>query len=71
MERSSATVCNALSDQKLISLRELAQIFNLSEVQTRRLVRAGKTPSPIRLNTKKLGFRVGDVRKFLDSKAGA
>ena len=71
MERSDGKLPPSLADNQLISLRQLAQVMNLSEVQTRRLVKAGKTPPPVRISARKLGFRTGAVRQFIDTKAGA
>ena len=50
---------------------EAAKFCGYSTVHFRQLVRKGVAPKPIRLSARKLGFRLGDLTAWLDSRRAA
>jgi predicted DNA-binding transcriptional regulator AlpA len=56
---------------KLLGTAETAAFLNLSVVHLRRLVREQKMPQPIRVTSRKLGWRVGELVDFVVAKATA
>ena len=50
---------------KLLGIAETAAFLNLSVVHLRRLVREQKMPQPIRVTSRKLGWRVGELVDFV------
>jgi prophage regulatory protein len=62
------------SRDQVVGTKEAASLLNYSIPHFRRLYRAGKVPTPIRLSDRKLGWRVGvllDCIRAADSKEAA
>lgn len=51
---------------RLIGTDELAKILNYSPVHIRRMTREKKLPSPVRIGSRKLGWRLTDIAALLD-----
>ena len=49
---------------RVLSTAEAAAYCNLSTPHWRRLLKAGKVPQPVRLSTRKLGWRLGTLIAF-------
>jgi predicted DNA-binding transcriptional regulator AlpA len=56
-----------MARRRLLDTAEAAEFCKLSIPHWRRLYRAGKVPSPVRLSTRKYGWRLGDLVDFIDN----
>jgi len=54
---------------RILNTAEAAQFCRISVAHWRRLYRVGKVPAPVRLSTRKYGWRVGDLVDFIDARA--
>lgn len=54
-----------LSRHRVIGAAEAATLCNISLPHWRRLYRAGKAPSPIKLSERKLGWRIADLLDWM------
>jgi predicted DNA-binding transcriptional regulator AlpA len=61
----------ALESRRLLDTKQSASVAGYSVAHFRDLVRRGVAPQPVRLSARKLGWRVGDLVAWIDSKAGA
>jgi predicted DNA-binding transcriptional regulator AlpA len=57
------------ADERIISEKEAAEACGISVATLRRTVAAGKGPSVIRLSERRIGYRLRDLRIWLDSNA--
>ena len=53
--------------RRILDTAEAAEFCKLSIPHWRRLYRTGKVPKPIRLSTRKYGWRLGDLIDFIDA----
>ena len=56
--------------RRILDTAEAAAFCRISVPHWRRLYRAGKVPKPLRLSTRKYGWRLGDLLDFIDERAG-
>jgi predicted DNA-binding transcriptional regulator AlpA len=47
--------------ERILSLAQAAELYGVSIATFRRLMRAGKLPSPIQLSERRIGWRAGDL----------
>ncbi len=52
---------------RVLDTAEAAQFCRFSIAHWRRLYRAGKAPAPVRLSTRKYGWRVGDLIDWIEA----
>lgn len=57
------------ASRRLLNSAQTATILGFSTVHLRRLVKAGKVPQPVRIGERKLAWRAGEIRAFLDQTA--
>jgi excisionase family DNA binding protein len=59
-----------MSDQNdyLLTTAEAARRLGTSGVHLRRLARAGRVPSPVKVGLRKLGWRLSDVYAVIDGR---
>ena len=55
---------------RIIGSAEAAKFCNLSLAHWLRLTREGKTPAPVRLGSRKLGWRLGQLVAYTNSTTG-
>jgi predicted DNA-binding transcriptional regulator AlpA len=55
--------------RRILDTSEAAAFCRISVPHWRRLYRAGKVPKPLRLSTRKYGWRLGDLLDFIDERA--
>jgi predicted DNA-binding transcriptional regulator AlpA len=60
-----------LARYKVLNTAEAAAFCNFSIPHWRRLYRAKDVPPPLKLSTRKLGWRLGDLVDWLQAKAAA
>jgi prophage regulatory protein len=67
------SVTNAFEFQrnKLLGTAETAEYLNISVPHLRRCVREKKVPEPIRITSRKLGWKLGDLIDFVNAKSAA
>lgn len=56
---------------RVVGSAEAAAFCNYSLAHWLRLTRAGKTPTPVRLSTRKLGWRIGSLVDFVNDARAA
>jgi predicted DNA-binding transcriptional regulator AlpA len=57
-----------LARHRVLNASQSAALIGLSLPQFRREYRKGEVPQPIRLSTRRLGWRVGDIIDWLAAK---
>ncbi len=57
-----------LDSSRILSAKQTAEILGLSICTVRRLHWAGKLPAPIRLSTRRIGWKVADLLAFVDAR---
>ncbi len=60
-----------LARRRLLNIQQTAGFVGRSVVEIRRLSMLGAFPKPLKLNGRRLSWRVGDVVDWIDSKARA
>ena len=55
----------------LVQLQTVSALLGVSRVTIHRMRKSGRIPEPVRLSPKLYGWRVGDLRDFLDRIGGA
>ena len=60
-----------LARHRVLDTAESAAFCKLSVPHWRRLYRAGHVPRPLKLGTRKLGWRLGDLIEWLGERAAA
>jgi predicted DNA-binding transcriptional regulator AlpA len=55
--------------KRLIDIDTAAQFISRSVPEIRRLVRIGQFPKPIKLNGRRLSWRLGELLDWIDTKA--
>lgn len=68
LQHSDAEGALQIARSRVVGSGEAAAFCNLSREHWRRLARAGKTPAPIRLSARKLGWRVGALMDFCEGR---
>lgn len=58
-----------LTDDMVIPKQQAAELMNLSPFTLHRLYRRGEGPKRIQLSTRRVGYRVRDIRAWLEAKA--
>jgi predicted DNA-binding transcriptional regulator AlpA len=53
---------------RILDSRQASAFWGVSTAHWRRLYRAGKVPSPIRIGDRKYGWRIGDLIDGLDER---
>ncbi len=71
MQRTKLPVLTDLESRRLLPTDEAARVSGYSTAHFRVLVRQGIAPKPVKLSTRKLGWRAGDLVAWIDSKVGA
>jgi prophage regulatory protein len=56
---------------KLLSPNAVAELTSLHRTSIYRKVRAGEFPTPVRISTRRIGFRESDVRAWIDALGAA
>lgn len=59
-----------ISRFRVLNAAEAAKFWGVSLPHWRRLYRANEVPTPIKLSTRRLGWRAGDLIEALDKRAG-
>jgi predicted DNA-binding transcriptional regulator AlpA len=54
---------------RILDSRQASEFWGVSTAHWRRLYRAKKVPSPIRIGDRKYGWRIGDLIDGLDERA--
>jgi predicted DNA-binding transcriptional regulator AlpA len=62
---------DSLAQERVLSAPQAAELFGVSIATFRRQYWAGKTPPPIRLSERRLGWRVRDLLEHLSKRADA
>ena len=70
-ETKLAALPPALAEGRILNAPEAALFWGVSLPQWRRLYRAGKVPTPIKVSERKLGWRVGALNDALKSRERA
>jgi len=60
---------NEMSQCRIIRKKELFELIGLSDTTVWRLERKGEFPKRLRLGPKSVGWRYGDVLRWIESKA--
>jgi predicted DNA-binding transcriptional regulator AlpA len=60
-----------LDDERIIDLTTFSAMAGLSIATTRRLIKTGQGPRLVRLSARRVGVRIGDVRRWLEHRTGA
>lgn len=60
---------DGLGLERVLSVHQAAELFGVSVATFRRQHRAGKTPPPIRLSERRLGWRVRDLLEHLEKRS--
>jgi predicted DNA-binding transcriptional regulator AlpA len=55
--------------RRLVNTETAAEYVDRSVPEIRRLVRGGKFPKPIKLNGRRLSWRLGDLMDYVDNKS--
>jgi predicted DNA-binding transcriptional regulator AlpA len=55
-------------DDRIITQEQAAEVCDLHQATLKRLRAAGKGPPVIRLSEKRIGYRVRDLRAWLDAR---
>lgn len=55
------------TDERVISEKEAAEACGFSTVTLRRRIAAGKGPPVVRLSERRIGIRVGDLRRWIEA----
>ncbi len=71
MANSFDTLPPDIARHKVLNTAEAAAFCNFSIPHWRRLYRAKDVPPPLKLSTRKLGWRLGDLVDWLQAKAAA
>jgi predicted DNA-binding transcriptional regulator AlpA len=58
-----------LTRSRILDSAQASAFWGVSTAHWRRLYRAGKVPSPIRIGDRKLGWRIGDLVDALAERA--
>jgi predicted DNA-binding transcriptional regulator AlpA len=58
-----------LGRHRVLNTNETCQFVNVSAPNWRRLVRNGVAPQPIRVGTRKVGWRIGELINWLEARA--
>lgn len=61
----------AVAVDAVLNARQAAQFLSLSVIQLRRLAKRGAAPRPIRLSERRYGWRVRDLRAWIEERAAA
>lgn len=62
---------DGLGQERVLSAHQAAELYGVSIATFRRQHWAGKTPPPIRLSERRLGWRVRDLLEHLSKRADA
>ena len=54
-----------LSTMRILGTLQAAELCNLSVTHWRRLYRSGAAPNPVKLGSRKLGWRVSDLTEWM------
>ncbi len=57
-----------IARHRVLDTSEAAAFCNFSVAHWRRLYRNGKVPSPMRLRTRKYGWRIGDLIDWIEAR---
>jgi predicted DNA-binding transcriptional regulator AlpA len=55
--------------RRLVNTETAAEFIDRSVPEVRRLVRSSKFPKPIKLNGRRLSWRLGDLMDYVDGKS--
>jgi predicted DNA-binding transcriptional regulator AlpA len=58
-----------LARKRLIDIEQVATLIGRSHWEVRRLYKAGAFPQPLKINNRRLNWRLGDILDYIDSKA--
>jgi len=61
-------MCSSTTD-KLLKVREVAQILNTTPRTVWRLVSMGSLPQPVRISRRLVRWRADDIQRFIDARA--
>jgi prophage regulatory protein len=59
------------TEDRLVRTAELSQLVPYGKTHIMQLVAAGQFPKPIKLSSRRLAWRLSDVRAWIDQKAAA
>ncbi len=59
---------HSIARHRVLDTTEAAGFCKFSVAHWRRLYRAGKAPTPVRLSTRKYGWRIGDLIDWIDAR---
>lgn len=66
-----STLPPEIARSRVLCTADAAAYCAISVSHWRRLYRAGLIPAPVKLGTRKLGWRLGDLVDWLDERTGA
>jgi prophage regulatory protein len=67
--RKISTLPQSLDEHRVLNARQGAELLGVSLATFRRQHWAGKTPPPIRLSERRLGWRVRDLLEHLEKRS--
>jgi predicted DNA-binding transcriptional regulator AlpA len=62
------TLPEAVTRKRLLGIEPTAEFVGRSVPEIRRLIRLGLFPKPLKLNGRRLSWRLGDIVDWIDSK---
>jgi predicted DNA-binding transcriptional regulator AlpA len=68
MAHSLVDLPSDLARHRILDSQQAADFLNISLPHFRRLYRTKRVPEPIRLSSRKLGWKAGDLIAWLDSR---
>lgn len=69
--RSCKSLFEDLTIDPILGTAEMAEFLNTSALHIRRLARSGKIPAPIKIGTRKLGWRASTAAKIISDREAA
>ena len=66
---TTSIISTDISRHRVIGAAEAASFCNFSLPHWRRLARTGEAPKPLHQSARKVGWRVGDLLDWIDTKA--
>jgi predicted DNA-binding transcriptional regulator AlpA len=63
------TLPDVVTRRRLLGIEPTAEFVGRSVPEIRRLIRLGLFPKPLKLNGRRLSWRIGDLIDWIDSKA--
>lgn len=62
---------NPSDHHQIISIADTAALLTVSKTTVYNYINAGLLPAPLRLGPRRVGYRLSDIRDWLDARAAA